>query len=383
MAAAVQRFRGNVLVCRVAQADEALFNVTRWVAAHAPCAVLVLTDSLNPGSIAASAAAGVHTYVADGYLAHRLPALVLLAQSRFKHEASLIKAIADAKNQLDERKVVDHAKTILMRARQLSDDDAFRMLRTASMHSNQRLADVSGQVIAAARFADGVNRAGQLRMLSQRLVLLQAVQLLRPGQAPKTALKSAVERIDDNLTVLAQNFAQPDMAVLIKQADTTWHELKRKLKKPTSASDMAVVDSLAETLLAQAEDLTRQLQNAGSTMTLQVLNVAGRQRMLSQRVAKFALLQALGLASGLDAAVHARQEFEKALHYLHNIPLTTPQISQLLASAQLGWRRLLTGAEAANHAADQPEIESASQALLAVFEQLSSTYESSMQMLMG
>lgn len=386
----VQQHRPDVLVCQIEQADQALFSVTQLLASSTPCAVLVLTGSVDASSAAASAAAGVHayvpTYLPGNHSAHLLSALVHLAQGRFRHEAALTQALSDARNQLDERKVVDHAKTILMRARQLSDDDAFRMMRTASMHSNQRLADVSGHIIHAARFADGVNRAGQLRMLSQRLVKLYALQLLRPNHAPPTTLKAAVKRIDDNLKVLTQHFAQPELAAGVKQAGLTWGELKQKLKKQPPAHDMGTVDALAEALLAHAEELTSQLQNAGSASPLQVLNLAGRQRMLSQRFAKFALLKVLvksGGAGDAAAMLEARHAFEKAQHYLNNIPLSTPEIGQLLATAKLNWTRLLTGAEQVDTATGQAEVESASEALLAVFEQLSATYETSMQMLMG
>ena len=383
VAQAVQQHKPDVLVCHVAQADDDFFNLTRLLAANTPCPVLVLTNSLDAAGIAASAAAGVHAYVADGYAAHRLPALVQLAQARFKHEVALTKALRDAHNQLDERKVVDHAKTILMRARDLSDDDAFRMLRTASMHSNQRLADVSSHVIHAARFADGVNRAGQLRMLSQRLVKLLAMQLLQDGKAASPRLKDSVKRIDDNVKVLTQNFTQPALAVGVKQAALTWESLKKKLKQQPQAHDMAAVDGLAEALLVHAEQLTAQLQSAGAALPLQVLNLAGRQRMLSQRFAKFALVEALGVPCDAAAVVDARQSFEKAQHYLNNIPLSTPEIGQLLATAKVDWKRLLAGAEHVTSISGQTEVESASEALLEVFEKLSATYESSMQMLMG
>ena len=384
---AVQLHQSDVLVCDVEHADDQFFNVTRSLARTAPCAVLLFSDSLGTDSVVKSVDAGVHAFLpsceAGGTLAQRLPALVALALARFKREAASTQALLAATNLLQERKVVDHAKTILMRARHLSDDDAFRVMRTASMHSNQRLADVSGHIIHAARFADGVNRAGQLRMLSQRLVKLQAMQLLRPGQAPKGALKEAVKRIDDNLKLLTQNFAQPQLATLIKQAGLTWAELKHTLKKQPPVSDMGLFDGLAEALLVQAEQLTSQLENAGATLPLQVLNLAGRQRMLSQRFAKFALLQALDKKTDIAAMLDARQSFEKAQHYLNNIPLSTPEIGQQLATAKHAWHRLLAGAERIGTATGQGEVESASEALLAVFEQLSATYESSMQMLMG
>ena len=390
LARVVQQHPSDVLVCHVAHADAAFLSRIRSLAAATSSAVLVLAVSPDAPSAAASVDAGVHAYwpgyALGGTSAKCLPALVQLALARYKRDAALSQALVEATQLLEERKVVDHAKTILMRARHLSDDDAFRMMRTASMHSNQRLADVSGHIIHAARFAEGVNRAGQLRMLSQRLVLLQAMQLLQASKAPpaaSTALKDAVKRIDDNLKVLTQNFAQPELTHLVKEAGLTWHALKAKLKKQPSAKDMGDVDALAEALLTHAEHLTSQLQNAGAANPLQVLNLAGRQRMLSQRFAKFALLQALGTTHSDAAMADARESFEKAQHYLNNIPLTTPEIGQLLASAKVDWKRLLAGAELANNRVGQADIESASEALLAVFEQLSTTYESSMQMLMG
>lgn len=251
------------------------------------------------------------------------------------------------------------------------------------MHSNQRLAEVSSHIIHSARFADGVNRSGQLRMLSQRLVKLYAMQLLRPDQTVKTALKEAVKRIDDNLQVLTKNFPQAELASSVKQAGLTWGQLKQKLKKPPPVNATGAVDSLAESLLAHAEILTSQLEKAGGALPLQVLNLAGRQRMLSQRFAKLALLQALGKTGVAAAMLEARQSFEKAQHYLNNIPLSTPEIGQLLATVKQDWQRLLAGAEQVGCVSGQAQVESASEALLVVFELLSSSYESSMQMLMG
>ena len=394
----VQQHQPDVVVCVMVRADDDFFAATRAIATLAPCPVLVFTDSLGLAQVGLAPAASVHAYVADGYAPHRLLALVAVARARHQHESALRAALADAANLLDERKVVDRAKTILMRARQLSDDDAFRLLRTASMHSNQRLADVSQHIIHSAHFADGVNRAGQLRMLSQRLVKLQAIQLLlnnKPQPMLNTALQDSLQRIDANLALLAKSFSHPEIAALVKRAGLTWASLKRMLKRLPKAQDMGAVDALAESLLADAERLTSLLESTGSAQPLQVLNLAGRQRMLSQRFAKYALLHALtgdasGHASGDgvgrgDSPVmrEARDGFEKAQHYLNNIPLSTPAIGQLLASAKLDWQRLLAGALQAHHAAGQQQIFTASEDLLTVFEQLSATYETSMQMLMG
>ena len=394
----VHQHRPDVVVCLLTQADGDFFAATRAIAGLAPCPVLVFTDSPDLAQVALAPAAGVHAYVADGYAPQRLRVLIAVAQARHQHESTWRAALADAANLLDERKVVDRAKTILMRARQLSDDDAFRLLRTASMHSNQRLAEVSQHIIHSAHFADGVNRAGQLRMLSQRLVKLQALQLLlhsesQPGLG--AALQDSLQRIDANLALLAKSFSQPEITALVKRAGLTWARLKRMLKRLLKAQDMGAIDALAESLLDDAERLTSLLESTGSAQPLQVLNLAGRQRMLSQRFAKYALLHALtgdvsGHASGSgveqgDSPLmrEARDGFEKAQHYLNNIPLSTPAIGHLLASAKLDWQRMLAGVLQAHNATGQQQIFAASEDLLTVFEQLSATYETSMQMLMG
>ncbi len=377
----------DVVFCVWAAPDEHFFDAIQALAGSSPRPVLVFTASEDVGHILQATACGAHAWVINGYAAGRLASLGRVAQARFAHEQALRQALADASNRLEERKSVDRAKAILMRARALSDDDAFRVLRTASMHSNQRLALVSQHVIHSAQFADGVNRAGQLRMLSQRLVKLYILQLLQSQSAPSTAFKESLARIDANFATLAKSFAQPELAQQVNRAGLTWASLKRSLKLRPKTNEMGAIDALAESLLWNAESLTSSLESTGATQSLQVLNLAGRQRMLSQRFAKYALLNALPgyvvRQSDATALREARDGFEQAQHYLNNIPLSTPAIGHFLARAKLDWQCLLQGATQAHGTIGQQQVLDASEALLGVFDQLSATYESSMQMLMG
>ena len=98
-----------------------------------------------------------------------------------------------------------------MRARQVSEEEAFAVLRAASMHSNRRVGQVSQQVIAAAHYADAVNRAGKLRMLSQRLVKACALRLLDRGAAASVARSTSRRQIDANIAALAKSLSQADL----------------------------------------------------------------------------------------------------------------------------------------------------------------------------
>jgi len=177
----------------------------------------------------------------------------------------------------------------------------------------------------------------------------------------------------------------------------TWAQLKPVLQgtqaSPAPVSAVALTDELAERLLQGAERLTSQLESAGLAPPLRVLNLAGRQRMLSQRFAKCAVLGMLGdsaLTQHCDAGMaESKAAFEQALTYLNGIPLSTPEIHSGLQAAGLGWLTMVALARDAGHQtgaqrlAGLQSLAKASEDLLEVFEQLSAHYERSMQQLAG
>jgi AmiR/NasT family two-component response regulator len=390
----VVRHAPDLVICDDPLPGEALFRATQALAETAPRPVIVFTSDTDADHIVRATESGIHGYVINGYSASRLRPLIHLAQARFKREQALRDELLDVSSRFEERKMVDRAKGILMRARQVSDDDAFLILRTASMHTNQRLGQVSEHIIHSARFAEGVNRAGQLRMLSQRLVKLYLLQLAGVQvEQQQACLKDSVQRIDSNLALLAKSLSKPTFGDLLGQVVTTWKRLKQVLQGEPQAAHMAQIDEMAEALLQEAERLTGSLESAGSVAPLQVLNMAGRQRMLSQRFAKYALLGVLATQDEQgDASAKLRSEtgmvesqaaFEQALGYLNDIPLSTPGIRSSLAEAAVGWRHMLAGARDARRPAGKEQLANASESLLDVFEQLSAHYERSMQMLVG
>ena len=384
----------DVVIGEVPRPDEALFKATQTLAEVLPRPVLLFTPDADAAHIERATGAGVHAWVVNGYGAQRLLPLVRLAQARFEREQALLEQLRDVSQRFEERKLVERAKGILMRARALSDDDAFQILRTASMHTNQRLGQVSEQIIHSAHFADAVNRAGQLRMLSQRLVKLHLLRLadVQPRQQ-QTLLDDSVQRVDANLAWLGKNTSAPSFGELLGLLNGTWAPLKTALTGKPSPDRVALVADLADRLLQDAERLTTSLQSAGSVASLQVLNVAGRQRMLSQRFAQLTLMDLLGVdagAAGRAATLTAVQgDFERALAYLNGLPLSTPDIRTALDQAATGWQQMLAATPQDRRPAGRDRlarletVANASEGLLAHFENLSTHYERSMQMLMG
>lgn len=380
------RHNPDVLVCWQPRPAEAFFASLGTLHANAPLPVVVFTGDPEVEAMEKALAAGVQCWEVQGYLPQRLRAVVQLAQARFKHERAQREALAELSSRFEERKLVDRAKGILMRSQQMSEEDAFRLLRTASMHGNQRVGQVSQQIIDMARYADAINRAGQLRMLSQRLVKLYALGCVgTDAAATRALLLQSVERVDSNLAALAKLLSRPTFGDLLDAALGPWGELRAVLAAPAEAGRLQALDELAERLLTQAEHLTTALESCGLASTLHVINVCGRQRMLSQRLAKQALLSHLlpGDAARDAEAKRIVTEFDQALQYLGSVPLSTRDIREGLATAARTWGAMLAAVQRVHEADGRLALAGSSEALLELFDRLTGQYEHSMQGLMG
>ncbi|HKW85364.1 MAG TPA: ANTAR domain-containing protein, partial [Burkholderiaceae bacterium] len=175
-----------------------------WAGAP-PCPLVLLSAPLEAALHAEFVTLGVQAWgPADSLDAIELQALFARAQSRWARERELRDELERLRTQLDERKWVDRAKGLLMAARGIDEEDAFRMLRVAAMHANLRLGEVSRSVVEAAQWAEAVNRAGQLRMLSQRLARLAAQTVADVDvRGSRTQRTDSLRRVQLNLEHLA------------------------------------------------------------------------------------------------------------------------------------------------------------------------------------
>src|SRR5918912_2813100 len=125
---------------------EAMFQVSRAV--KRPIAMFV--DQSDSASIQASVEAGVSASIVDGLKKERIKPILDLCISRFNAFAKLQDELDRTKSALEERKVIDRAKGILMKAKSLSEENAYALLRKTAMNENRKIAEVAQSVVTAA-----------------------------------------------------------------------------------------------------------------------------------------------------------------------------------------------------------------------------------------
>jgi AmiR/NasT family two-component response regulator len=380
----------DVVACWQPKAEPEFIEALRTLQAQQSAPLAVFTQDTDAEWMQAGLDAGANAWVVQGYAPQRLRALVQLAQARFARERKLLADLADVESRLAERKLVDKAKGVLMRSRNVSEDEAFQMLRSASMHGNQRMGQVSRQVIDAAMVAEAINRSGQQRMLSQRLVKLYALACCgTEAAAAALVMKQSVARVEENLASLDKALSTPTFGDLLAGAHKAWKPIARLLAEPPKTERLFELDRLADAMLAQSDSLVAALEGSGLANTVAVINTAGRQRMLSQRLAKLALMAPKAAGEGeavaplREAMAQATQAFEAGLAQLEAAPLTSTEIRDTLAQARKAWTELLEGAEQGGQAPGRMRIASASEALLDVSDRLTEAYQNSLHVLMG
>jgi two-component system, response regulator / RNA-binding antiterminator len=123
-----------------------MFQVSRAV--KRPVAMFV--DQSDAAAIEAAVDAGVSAYIVDGLKKERIKHILDLCVSRFNAFARLKDELERTQSALSERKTIDRAKGILMKARNVGESDAYALLRKTAMNENKKIAEVAQAVITAA-----------------------------------------------------------------------------------------------------------------------------------------------------------------------------------------------------------------------------------------
>ena len=188
---------------------------------------------------------------------------------------------------------------------------------------------------------DAINKAGRQRMLSQRMAksYFAIGQGVEPELADRT-LSGSMALFDRQLAELKAYAPQPGIKSTYSQLETAWSDYKAALvgTKPGKSHADEVI-ALAGKVLALAHQGTAQLEKVSDRPVGRLVNISGRQRMLSQRMAAFYLSASWGVQVALSNGelAKARDEFVAAHTLLKNAPQATRAIKSELELAEMQW----------------------------------------------
>jgi response regulator NasT len=121
----------------------------REITAHRPIPVILLTAYSEPELVERATEAGVFAYLVKPVSEEDLLPTILLARARFEEFRLLQQEVADLREALEARKVIERAKGILMKRLGISEAEAFRRMQVQSQKENKKLVEIARAIVTA------------------------------------------------------------------------------------------------------------------------------------------------------------------------------------------------------------------------------------------
>ena len=139
----------DIVLIDVANPDRDMLEHLSLASDSKSRAVAMFVDRSDEDLTQAALAAGVSAYVVDGLQMNRIKPVLETAIARFQILRQLQSELDAAKRALEDRKMLDRAKGILMRQRGVSEDEAYQLLRKTAMDQGRKVIDVAQALVTA------------------------------------------------------------------------------------------------------------------------------------------------------------------------------------------------------------------------------------------
>lgn len=139
--------RPDVIIIDTDSASRDVLEQVVIVSRDDPRPIVMFTDDANSETIQAAIKAGVTAYIVAGMQPERLKPILEVAQARFEADRALREELKTAQGRLAERKIIEKAKGVVMQQKQISEEDAYRLMRKLAMDRNLTLLEVAQQLL--------------------------------------------------------------------------------------------------------------------------------------------------------------------------------------------------------------------------------------------
>lgn len=192
-------------------------------------------------------------------------------------------------------------------------------------------------------FCDAINKAGRQRALSQRMA--KSWLMLERGVMSRRArliLRQSIDMFDRQMTELSAVESNAECHAACTGLMKVWQPYRELLDSEPDPKSAQELFSINEDVLAAAQHLTLSFEKADDTQQGEMVNLAGRERMLSQRAAKLFMFRNLGIQESRCQLELQRtqEEFSATLTELSSATQSQPKIKNELDKVAQHWHAL-------------------------------------------
>jgi response regulator NasT len=137
----------NVLILSTKVLSEKTLKDLAEINKISPLPIVIFSESDSPNIIKSAIKAGVSAFVVYEVLPQRLNSIISVASERFKELQTLRNELTQTKTQLESRKLIARAKGLIMHQKQISENQAYALLRKMAMNQSCSLAIVAKNII--------------------------------------------------------------------------------------------------------------------------------------------------------------------------------------------------------------------------------------------